>query len=103
MIDELKPEVTVTGVASFDGDLNENKSLALKRASAVVDKIKKKYPKIALKVEGKVVGPAGEIKDTDALSNTWKETLKQLNLPNPPKSFVKSKKQFSTYYQIQIN
>lgn len=41
--------------------------------------------------------------DSDDIHYFFEETLKQLNLPNPPKSFIKSKKQFSTYYQIQIN
>jgi uncharacterized protein YuzE len=40
---------------------------------------------------------------SDDIHYFFEETLKQLNLPNPPKSFVKSKKTFSTYYQIQIN
>lgn len=41
--------------------------------------------------------------ESDDIHYFFEETLKQLTLPNPPKSFVKSKKQFSTYYQIQIN
>lgn len=41
--------------------------------------------------------------NSDNIHYLFEETLKQLNLPNPPKSFVKTKKQFSTYYQIQIN
>jgi hypothetical protein len=41
--------------------------------------------------------------ESDDVHYFFEETLKQLNLPNPPKSFIKSKKQFSTYYQIQIN
>lgn len=41
--------------------------------------------------------------DSDNVHYFFEETLKQLNLPNPPKSFIKAKKQFSTYYQIQIN
>lgn len=41
--------------------------------------------------------------ESDNIHYFFEETLKQLNLPNPPKSFIKSKKQFSTYYQIQIN
>lgn len=41
--------------------------------------------------------------ESDNVHYFFEETLKQLNLPNPPKSFVKSKKKFSTYYQIQIN
>ncbi len=41
--------------------------------------------------------------ESDNVHAFFEETLKQLNLPNPPKSFIKSKKQFSTYYQIQIN
>jgi uncharacterized protein YuzE len=40
---------------------------------------------------------------SDDIHYFFEETLKQLNLPNPPKSFVKNKKSFSTYYQIQIN
>lgn len=41
--------------------------------------------------------------ESDDIHYFFEETLKQLNLPNPPKSFIKSKKGFSTYYQIQIN
>lgn len=41
--------------------------------------------------------------ESDDVHYFFEETLKQLNLPNPPKSFIKNKKQFSTYYQIQIN
>lgn len=41
--------------------------------------------------------------ESDNVHYFFEETLKQLNLPNPPKSFVKNKKSFSTYYQIQIN
>jgi hypothetical protein len=41
--------------------------------------------------------------DSDNIHYFFEETLKQLNLPNPPKSFIKNKKQFSTFYQIQIN
>lgn len=41
--------------------------------------------------------------EDDDVHYFFEETLKQLNLPNPPKSFIKNKKQFSTYYQIQIN
>ena len=41
--------------------------------------------------------------ESDDIHYFFEETLKQLNLPNPPKSFIKTKKQFSTYYQIQIN
>ena len=40
---------------------------------------------------------------SDDIHYFFEETLKQLNLPNPPKSFIKNKKTFSTYYQIQIN
>lgn len=41
--------------------------------------------------------------ESDNIHFFFEETLKQLNLPNPPKSFTKSRKGFSTYYQIQIN
>ena len=41
--------------------------------------------------------------ENDDLSYFFEETLKQLNQPNPPKVFTKNKKQFSIYYQIQIN
>ena len=41
--------------------------------------------------------------DSDNVAYFFEETLKQLNLPNPPKSFIKNKKSFATYYQIQIN
>jgi hypothetical protein len=41
--------------------------------------------------------------ESDNIHYFFEETLKQLNLPNPPKSFIKSRKGFSTYYQIQIN
>lgn len=38
----------------------------------------------------------------DDLHYFFEETLKQLNLPNPPKSYKKGKK-FSIFYQININ
>ena len=41
--------------------------------------------------------------DSDDLHYFFEETLKQLNQPNPPKIFTKNRKQFSIYYQIQIN
>jgi len=41
--------------------------------------------------------------ENDDIHYFFEETLKLLNLPNPPKSFIKNKKQFTTYYQIQIN
>lgn len=41
--------------------------------------------------------------ESDNVHYFFEETLKQLNLPNPPKSFIKNRKQFTTYYQIQIN
>lgn len=41
--------------------------------------------------------------ESDDIHYFFEETLKQLNLLNPPKSFIKSKKKFTTYYQIQIN
>lgn len=41
--------------------------------------------------------------ESDDVHAFFEETLKQLKLPNPPKSFIKNKKQFTTYYQIQIN
>lgn len=41
--------------------------------------------------------------DSDDLHYFFEETLKQLNQPNPPKIFTKNRKQFSIYYQLQIN
>lgn len=41
--------------------------------------------------------------DNDDLAYFFEETLKQLNQPNPPRVFTKNRKQFSIYYQIQIN
>lgn len=41
--------------------------------------------------------------ESDNIHYFFEETLKQLNLPNPPKSFIKNNKKFSTFYQIQIN
>ena len=41
--------------------------------------------------------------ENDDLHYFFEETLKQLNQPNPPKVFTKNRKQFSIYYQIQIN
>jgi hypothetical protein len=39
----------------------------------------------------------------DDLHYFFEETLKQLNQPNPPRIFTKNRKQFSIYYQLQIN
>ncbi len=41
--------------------------------------------------------------ENDDLHYFFEETLKQLSQPNPPKVFTKNRKQFSIYYQIQIN
>ncbi|MBY0414351.1 MAG: hypothetical protein K2Q18_09305, partial [Bdellovibrionales bacterium] len=41
--------------------------------------------------------------EDDSLSYFFEETLKQLNQLNPPKVFTKNRKQFSIYYQLQIN
>jgi hypothetical protein len=41
--------------------------------------------------------------ESDDLHYFFEETLKQLNQPNPPKIFTKNRKQFSIYYQLQIN
>jgi hypothetical protein len=41
--------------------------------------------------------------EDDDLHSFFEETLKQLNQPNPPRVFVKNRKQFSIYYQLQIN
>lgn len=41
--------------------------------------------------------------EDDDLHYFFEETLKQLNQPNPPKIFTKNRKQFSIYYQLQIN
>lgn len=41
--------------------------------------------------------------ENDDIHYFFEETLKQLNQPNPPKIFTKSRKQFSIYYQLQIN
>jgi len=40
---------------------------------------------------------------SDDVHYFFEETLKKLVLPNPPKIFVKKKKEFSIYYQVQIN
>jgi len=39
----------------------------------------------------------------DDLHYFFEETLKQLNQPNPPRVFTRNRKQFSIYYQLQIN
>ena len=39
----------------------------------------------------------------DDLHYFFEETLKQLSQPNPPKIFTKNRKQFSIFYQLQIN
>lgn len=41
--------------------------------------------------------------EDDDLHYFFEETLKQLNQPNPPKIFTKNRKQFSIFYQLQIN
>jgi hypothetical protein len=41
--------------------------------------------------------------DSDDVHYFFEETLKKLILPNPPKIFVKKKKEFSIYYQVQVN
>jgi hypothetical protein len=41
--------------------------------------------------------------ESDDVHYFFEETLKKLTLPNPPKIFLKKKKQFSIYYQVQIN
>lgn len=41
--------------------------------------------------------------ENDDLHYFFEETLKQLSQPNPPKVFTKNRKQFSIYYQLQIN
>ena len=41
--------------------------------------------------------------DSDDLHYFFEETLKQLSQPNPPKVFTKNRKEFSIYYQLQIN
>lgn len=41
--------------------------------------------------------------ENDDLHYFFEETLKQLNQPNPPKVFTKNRKQFSIFYQLQIN
>lgn len=41
--------------------------------------------------------------ENDDLHYFFEETLKELSQPNPPKVFTKNRKQFSIYYQIQIN
>lgn len=41
--------------------------------------------------------------ENDDLHYFFEETLKQLNQPNPPKVFTKNRKEFSIYYQLQIN
>lgn len=41
--------------------------------------------------------------ESDDIHYFFEETLKKLTLPNPPKIFLKRKKEFSIYYQVQIN
>lgn len=41
--------------------------------------------------------------ESDDIHYFFEETLKKLTLPNPPKIFLKMKKEFSIYYQVQIN
>lgn len=41
--------------------------------------------------------------ENDDLHYFFEETLKQLTQPNPPKVFTKNRKQFSIFYQLQIN
>lgn len=41
--------------------------------------------------------------DNDDLHFFFEETLKELKQPNPPKVFTKNKKEFSIYYQLQVN
>ncbi len=41
--------------------------------------------------------------ENDDLHYFFEETLKQLSQPNPPKVFTKNRKQFSIFYQLQIN
>lgn len=41
--------------------------------------------------------------DSDDLHYFFEETLKEMAQPNPPKIFTKNRKQFSIFYQIQIN
>lgn len=41
--------------------------------------------------------------ESDDVHFFFEETLKKLVLPNPPKIFLRKKKQFSIYYQVQIN
>jgi hypothetical protein len=41
--------------------------------------------------------------ENDDLHYFFEETLKQLTQPNPPQIFTKNRKQFSIFYQLQIN
>lgn len=41
--------------------------------------------------------------ENDDLHYFFEETLKQMSQPNPPKVFTKNRKQFSIFYQLQIN
>jgi hypothetical protein len=41
--------------------------------------------------------------ENDDVHQFFEETLKKLVLPNPPKIFLKRKKEFSIYYQVQVN
>lgn len=41
--------------------------------------------------------------DSDNVHYFFEEALKKLNIPNPPKIFIKKQKQFTIYYQIHIN
>jgi uncharacterized protein YuzE len=41
--------------------------------------------------------------NSDNVHFFFEEALKNLNIPNPPKIFIKKQKQFSIYYQVHIN
>lgn len=90
----------------------------LQKLYATYDKVAVERPGIEKDLEGKhlLIGridydEKGNIvtvkilksSDSDDVHYFFEETLKQLNLPNPPKSFIKNKKGFTTFYQIQIN
>ncbi|MBC7428433.1 MAG: hypothetical protein H7336_07475 [Bacteriovorax sp.] len=72
--------------------------------SAVFDKKHLLIGKIDYDQEGNIVTVRILKSDAnDDLHYFFEETLKQLSQPNPPKVFTKNRKQFSIFYQLQIN
>ena len=80
LVDQLKPELTVKGFASMEGDYTYNKKLALDRANAIKARIEAQYPgKLKIKPEGVVWGVNNKEVTKDGLENEWKSYLKQWN------------------------